>query len=84
MDDHWKRVMRQSLNRCPHCGVTLLIFGAPQIDEYFCKMCGKSFILRRDTTGAGVDSSSDRKQETDLPFKVQFEIVPPSGKASGD
>jgi DNA-directed RNA polymerase subunit RPC12/RpoP len=57
MDDHWKRMMKQSLHRCPHCGVTLLIFGAPQIDEYSCKMCGKHITLRRDTNDTEVESS---------------------------
>ncbi|HEU0178263.1 MAG TPA: hypothetical protein VFV58_28705 [Blastocatellia bacterium] len=57
MDDYWKRMMSQYLHRCPHCGVTLLIFDAPQIDEYACKMCGKNFTLQNGINDAGVESS---------------------------
>lgn len=66
MDDHWKLVMRQSLHRCPHCGVNLLIFGAPQLDEYSCKICGKSFTLQHDTNDTVSEStSSDHYKRSD-------------------
>jgi hypothetical protein len=58
MDDHWKRVMRQWLHRCPHSGVNLFIFGAAQLDEYSCRMCGKRFTLQHDANDTGAKSTS--------------------------
>jgi hypothetical protein len=49
--------MRQLAQRCPQCGVTWLVFGAPQLESYTCKSCSKRFTIRANSDEANAETS---------------------------